>query len=48
MGLEDGMAYAKEQGVEAIFVTTDKEVYVTDGIKKQFRIQNEEYELKKK
>ena len=47
MGLEDGMAYAKEQGVEAIFVTTDKEVYVTDGIKKQFRIQNDGYELKK-
>ncbi len=47
MGVEDGMAYAKEQGVEAIFVTTDKEVYVTDGIKKQFRIQDDEYKLKK-
>ena len=47
MGLEDGMAYAKEQGAEAIFVTTDKEVYVTDGIRKQFRIQNDAYELKK-
>lgn len=46
MGVEDGLAYAKEQGVEAIFVTQEKEVYVTDGIKKKFRIQNDEYQLK--
>ncbi len=46
-GLKDGMAYAREQGVEAIFVTSDKKVYVTEGIKKKFRIQDDAYELKK-
>ncbi|MBQ9983161.1 MAG: FAD:protein FMN transferase [Lachnospiraceae bacterium] len=45
MGLEKGMAYAKEQGVEAIFVTQDKKVYVTDNMKNKFRLQSEEYEL---
>lgn len=47
MGLEKGMAYAEEKGAEAIFVTSDKEVYITKGLKKVFRIQADEYELKK-
>lgn len=47
MGLEKGMAYAEEKGVEAVFVTADKEVYVTKGIKKNFNIQADDYELKK-
>lgn len=46
MGLEKGMAYAEEKEVEAIFVTSDKEVYITKGLKKIFRIQADEYTLK--
>lgn len=48
MGLEDGMNYATEKGVEAIFVTEDKEVYITKGLKKKFRLQADGYSLKKK
>lgn len=47
MGLEDGMAYAEEKGVGAIFVTMDKKVYVTKNLKKAFRLQAEGYELEK-
>lgn len=47
MGLEDGMAYAEEKGVEAIFVTDDKKVYITKGLKKNFRLQADDYELEK-
>ena len=47
MGLENGMKYAREQNVEAIFVTTDQKVYVTKGIRKNFRIQVDAYELEK-
>lgn len=45
MGLENGMKYAQEQNVDAIFVTTDQKVYVTKGIRKNFRIQVDAYEL---
>lgn len=47
MGLEDGMAYAEEKGVEGVFVTEKKQVYVTPGLKKQFRLQADGYELVK-
>jgi thiamine biosynthesis lipoprotein len=47
LGLEDGMAYAEKKGVEAIFITQDKKVYITDGIKKTFRITEDSYELSK-
>lgn len=47
LGLEKGMAYAEEKNVEAIFVTSEQEVYVTKGIKKAFRIQADAYNLKK-
>lgn len=48
MGLEDGMAYAEKKGVDAVFVTEDKKVYITDGLKKTFRIQSGGYKLEKK
>lgn len=48
MGLEDGMAYAEKKGVDAVFVTEDKKVYITDGLKKTFRIQSDDYKLVKK
>lgn len=47
MGLEDGMEYAKTKGVEAIFVTDEKKVYVTDGLKKTFQLRADAYTLEK-
>ena len=47
MGLKDGMAYAEEKGVEAVFITEKKDVYVTSGIKKKFRLQADGYNLVK-
>lgn len=45
MGLDKGMAYAKEHNIDMIFVTTDKKVYVTDGLKKKFRLTADDYTL---
>lgn len=47
MGLEEGMKYAEEKGVDAIFVTHDKKVYITKGIKGDFHIQADGYKLEK-
>ena len=47
LGLEDGMKYAIEKGVEAIFVTKDKEVYITKGLEKTFRLQADGYTIVK-
>lgn len=47
MGLSDGMAYAEEKNVEAIFVTTDKKIYITDGIRKKFVLKADGYSLVK-
>lgn len=45
MGLDDGMKYAKKKGVEAVFITEDKEVYITSGIKKSFNVKNDSYKI---
>lgn len=47
MGLDDGMKYAQKKGVEAVFITEDRQVYVTKGIKKSFNIKEESYTLAK-
>lgn len=47
MGLEDGMRYAKEKDVDAIFITNDKKVYITDNIKKKFNIKENSYTISK-
>lgn len=47
MGLEEGMAYAEEKGVEGVFVTSDKKVYITKGLKKTFRLQADGYSIEK-
>lgn len=45
-GLKDGMDFIEKiQGVEAIFVTKDKKVYVTKGLKDIFKITNDEFSL---
>ena len=47
MGLDNGMRYAKEKNVDAIFVTSDKKIYTTDNIKKKFQIKADGYSFGK-
>lgn len=46
-GLEKGPEYVKNSlpGVEAIFVTKDKRVYVTEGLKNNFKLTNSEFKM---
>ena len=37
LGTEEGLRLVKEMGVEAIFVTTELEIIMTDGMKKYFK-----------
>ena len=47
MGIDNGLAFIEGiKGTEAIFVTRDKKVYVTKGIKKIFKITNSAFKLK--
>ena len=48
LGLDKGMEYAEKKGVDAIFVTADKKVYVTKSLKKRFDLRTGEYELANK
>jgi len=46
-GVEKGLEYLKQNNpdVQAIFITKDKKVYVTDGLKGNISITNSEYKL---
>lgn len=45
-GIDKGIEFVnKIDGVDAVFITNDKKVYVTDGIKEDFKIINENYKL---
>ena len=45
-GLEEGLKYAGElDNVEAIFVSKEKEVYMTSGLMENFELTNESYQL---
>ena len=45
-GIEKGPEYVKAlKGVEAIFVTKNKDVYITDGLKGNFKIVNKEFKV---
>ncbi|MCT2534298.1 FAD:protein FMN transferase [Aquibacillus koreensis] len=45
-GIKEGMAYIEEfDGVEAVFVSNDKEVYLTSGLEQVFTITNDEFEI---
>jgi len=45
-GLKDGMDYVESlDGVDAIFITKDKTVYITSGIKNTFTLTNEQFTL---
>ncbi|MEJ8554545.1 FAD:protein FMN transferase [Tepidibacter sp. Z1-5] len=48
IGLDEGIKLIESMdGVEAIFVTKDKEVYTTSGLKDRFELTNEEFIYKK-
>lgn len=45
-GLEEGLKFVNElNGIDAIFVTNKKELYLTEGIKNNFKIINEEFKI---
>nr|WP_240795578.1 FAD:protein FMN transferase [Aquibacillus halophilus] len=45
-GLEGGMDYIESfDGVEAVFVSTDKKIYITSGLKEVFELTSEEFVL---
>lgn len=46
LGLEDGMKFVESQkDIEAIFITNDKKVYITSGVKDIFTVTNPEFTL---
>lgn len=46
MGLEDGMGYARaEDDIEAIFITQDKKIYITDGLKGNIEVADKTYTI---
>ncbi|KRQ86729.1 Thiamine biosynthesis lipoprotein ApbE precursor [Caloramator mitchellensis] len=46
LGLKDGMEFVKKlDGIEAIFVTKDKKIYMTDGIKDNFKLLDNQYSI---
>lgn len=45
-GLNGGMKFVKEtKGIEAIFVTKNKDIYITDGLKNNFKLTNTEFKM---
>lgn len=48
LGLQEGRRFVESRGdAEAIFVTTDHQVYLTSGLTHHFNLTNEEYQLAK-
>ena len=44
LGLEKGLEYVNNrEDIEAVFITKDKEVYTSNGMKDNFELTNEEY-----
>ncbi|MGV8981976.1 FAD:protein FMN transferase [Clostridium sp.] len=47
LGLEEGMKFINNMpGIEGVFITKDKQVYITTGLKNNFKITNAEFTLK--
>lgn len=45
MGLDEGLAFAEQNGLAAVFVTYDKKVYLTKDIGYSFTITDDSYEI---
>lgn len=45
LGREKGMQLLEQYGAEGIFIDKENQVYVTDGIKEQFEVLNDGYQL---
>jgi len=46
LGLADGMKFIESRGdAEAIFITKDKQIYLTSGLKGKFQMTHEDYKL---
>ncbi|WP_373756178.1 FAD:protein FMN transferase, partial [Jeotgalibaca porci] len=46
LGVEEGLAYVNGRSdVEAVFVTKDKEVYLSEGLKDNFELRDENYTI---
>ena len=45
LGLERGLEVLRAQGLEGIFITADKKVYVTPGLAKDFSLTAKDYQL---
>lgn len=45
LGLEKGWKVLRDNGLEGIFITADKKVYVTPGLAKDFTLKAEDYQL---
>ena len=46
MGLKEGLKFISDtKGMEAIFVTKSKEVYITPGLKQKFKLTNKDFKL---
>jgi thiamine biosynthesis lipoprotein len=44
LGLDEGMALIESlDGVEAVFITKEHEIYMSDGIKDSFKLTSAEY-----
>ena len=44
--MEEGLKFVESiENVDAIFVTNDKRVYTTKGLKENFKISNDEFKL---
>ncbi|WP_368489891.1 FAD:protein FMN transferase [Clostridium sp. BJN0013] len=46
LGVDKGMKYVKTiQGLDAIFITKNKEIYITDGLKNNFNVDDSSFKL---
>jgi thiamine biosynthesis lipoprotein len=45
MGLENGKKFAQENGLGAIFITSDQKIYLTEGFGHGFALTNTDYEV---
>ena len=45
LGREKSVELLEKYGAEAVFITTDKKIYLTDGVTDEFQLVNPEYSI---